>query len=281
RKHLCRLAVRTIDEHLWCQRIGERKATKLLRVEVARIVVKHHAADHHHHAQLVGLPDECAQRIRPGRTGAARLHAETQCVTKLPCCFDRRRGRGQAAYKRQWRLSRYLCMIAVPVLSLLAGIDRIEQVGTGPRDRPIGHRAEIRDRQRFVRRHWQEEIAHRRMGRTRKTFQLPQRGLHLARFPSLKPGKPCRHVNMIQPGAITRPAEQVRTDSDSGHTGILAKLSKQARQRTLPLPRSRPRRCGGSKSPASPSGIASNPAMLGWLPVSRLYSSMLSSTYVG
>src|SRR5262249_36845266 len=76
REHLRGLAVRTIDEHQRGEIIGERKATKLVCVEPAIVVVANDATDHHEDAKRIRLLDETAQCIGPRLPPVLQVESE-------------------------------------------------------------------------------------------------------------------------------------------------------------------------------------------------------------
>src|SRR3954451_7560513 len=77
-EHLGSLGVRPIDKDDGRQRVHEREAAKLLRVQLAAIVTAYDAAHHDQNAELVRQPDEAAERLCPGWRPAALLEVEAE-----------------------------------------------------------------------------------------------------------------------------------------------------------------------------------------------------------
>jgi len=91
RKHLRSFTVGAVDEDQWRQGIHHREAPKLVGVEVPPIVIEYDAADHHEGAYLVGLVDEAAKSLGPGRTIATHLQIESQGAADCSRRLGRRR----------------------------------------------------------------------------------------------------------------------------------------------------------------------------------------------
>src|SRR6516162_10407358 len=93
REYLRRLGIRAVDEHQRGARIGEGKAAKLLWIEPPIAVVPDDAIDHHQDAKRIGVIDETAQRLVPGRDFLTLLEIEPERATHGS------RGRGDVAFQ--------------------------------------------------------------------------------------------------------------------------------------------------------------------------------------
>jgi hypothetical protein len=137
------LAVRTIDEHQGSEIIGKGKATKLVCVEPAIIVVANDATDHHEDAERIRLLDQKAQCIVP------RLPPVLQVESKRSP--DRRRSGLYVAVQlcgsdeRKRMIALGARKFAVPFLTLPAELDAIEQVRARKIIAPIASGAEVRN----------------------------------------------------------------------------------------------------------------------------------------
>ena len=76
--------------------------------------------------------------------------------------------------------------VAIPLLALLADVDRVQKVRAGMPDVRVAQRAEVRDRDALDRRLLQEQETDGRVGGPGEALELLQRGSGLAALPGLK-----------------------------------------------------------------------------------------------
>ena len=178
-------------------------------IQLAPIVAADHPADHHEHAQEVCLVDEASKGIGPRRYPAAFLDAEAERPSHpgrgLPDIA------GQSRRTDEWQTIFALRPgeIAIPLLTLLADIDRVEQVRTRPVDSDTGEGAEVRDRQAFDRRLREKQVAHWCVGRLCELLHLLQRRVPLPPFPCLELGNPTSQRLKGESGPLARPSKQL------------------------------------------------------------------------
>lgn len=131
REHLCRLRVGAVDEDERSHGINERETSELVRVELARVVAADDTADHHEDTCGVSLRDETPQRLNPRWTLPALLEIELQHLAHL---IRNRGGSDIKAGGPHERKGPEPCRASespVPLLSLLAELQGVEQVGAG------------------------------------------------------------------------------------------------------------------------------------------------------
>src|SRR5581483_9376241 len=114
------------------------------------------------------------------------------------------------------------CILSIPRLPLLAEIDHLQEVGTGPRDRFIVDRPEIGDRDLLNGRFGEKQEPNRCVGGLGKLLQLFEGRLGLFDLPKVELGEPGHQLIEAEPRPLARPAEQFRFDIHSHHVCTLA-----------------------------------------------------------
>ncbi len=238
REDLCCLRVRTVHEDHRSERIGQRKATELPRVQDPMRVTPNNAAHHHHHADPFRCIDEKPQRVGPIR--AAFVNVEAQCRPHLRT--DRRRivahPRGTDERDRVPTLN--TDVVPVPLLALLTHVDRVEQISARPSQRRVANRAEIRQRDRLNRRFREQQHADRRVRCRSEILRLLQRRRQLTALP-----RPDLRETLLQTVTRnTRPIDRPRQHS---------RLNRNAHPHPTSLPQVAP------TDPTSANGRVSRP----------------------
>lgn len=126
--------------------------------------------------------------------------------------------------------------LAVPLLALLAGVDRVEQVRAWLGDLGCGERAEVGDRDILDWWRLQEQVADRRVRRACERFDLLQRRQHRALLPRRQLGQAAGQGRLRDPGPLPGPSEQLRFDAHA-HGQMVSQ--GQCPESTKPLRRSR------------------------------------------
>ncbi len=209
-KHLGSLRVGTIDEHQRSQVISHRKAAKLIRIEMPAIVVEHHSTAHHKDSESIRLIDEMAQGIGPCRHLATLIHIEPNRPTDgVSSCHDRVPD-VRGANERQWFFPYGSSKIVIPLLTLLADVNGVEQVWRRMRSVHISSSAKIRDRHALYRRFRQEKKTDGGMDCLGKSLDLIERRLLIAALPPIELRERSREVLHCSPSTLTSPAQQFR-----------------------------------------------------------------------
>ena len=175
REHLRRLRIGAVDEHERCPVVGESESAELVRVQLPPVVADD-AADHDENASVVGADDEAAESFGPRRRASPFIEVEPQVALDAPRRMIDVGSRRQRADETEGRLVLRARELAVPVLPLLADVDRVEQVGARARDGPVTNSAEVRDWHSLDGWFRQQEKANRSMGGPCEVFELFQRG---------------------------------------------------------------------------------------------------------
>ena len=105
--------------------------------------------------------------------------------------------------------------VPVPVLALLALVDRVEEVAARTDDTPVPYRAQVRDRDLLIGGFGQEEVADRGACRLRELFDLLQRGDPIASYPVPQLREPPGESIRIKARTLEGPHVQRRFDLDS------------------------------------------------------------------
>ena len=219
REHLRGLRVGAVDENQGGDIVDQRKPPELLRIELAASVAADNAGHHDQDAELVRLLDEAAQRLRPGREVAPFLQVEPERPAHpRRDRFDIVRQAGRTD-ERQRVFPLGAGELPVPVLALLAEIDRVEEVQAGPADRRAADGAEIGDRERFVGRLGREEISDPGVHGLREFLELFESRANIAALPLAVSGEFADQRVHAYPGALAAPAQHLRFDIDAkgGH----------------------------------------------------------------
>ena len=113
----------------------------------------------------------------------------------------------RAANKGQTGKAVHTGIVAVPILPLLAQIQRVQQGAAGLAQFLVAQGAEIGHRQSKLWRLGQKEIADGGVGQPREVFQLLERGLGLAGQPQGPLAKARRQIFVVQTRPLRRPAQ--------------------------------------------------------------------------
>jgi len=113
------------------ERVCQREATELIWVEAAAVVTTHYATHHDQDASGISLFDEAAQRLSPSRESPPLFEVEADRLAH-------RSSRGhdiirdpRGADDLEWCLAHRSRVVAVPLLTLLAEVNGVEQVRVG------------------------------------------------------------------------------------------------------------------------------------------------------
>src|SRR5690606_2184451 len=113
-------------------------------VQDAPRVASGNAAVHHQYAVVFTLGNEVALGVRPGGACFAKFHAEAEdALYVFGGSLGRRPGRRRPD-ETQWVTTRDAGEVAVPVLSRLARVDGVQEIGAGSGKRGPTYRAEVR-----------------------------------------------------------------------------------------------------------------------------------------
>ena len=193
--------------------------------------------DHYDNAASVCLLSQVSKRIAPA--SAALVRCEPQCLSH--CC--RSRDNIRSSNKRSDERDRILLVhpgiVAIPVLPLLALVDRVQQIGASVPDLGVTDRAKIGDRKRLLRRRRQEQIANRSVCRRRELLQLFEGWLLRAVFPMANAGSDER--GRRQAGAIAlAPTSAWRAEQEPGASSFTTARPPAAHPRTARSRKSHP-----------------------------------------
>ena len=217
REHLGRLGVGTVDEDDRRQRIGQREAPELFRIELAVGVVADDPADHDQHAEIVRLLDEPAKRSGPGPHPAALRQIEPEGVAH-PCGgLDNVAAHLHRADEIERALADRPRVVPIPLLPLLAGVDRLQQIWAGVPDVDVADGPEVGDRNALLGRLLEEEVADGRVRRLGELLQLPEGRHRLPALPELDPREPASEAVDAPAGPLAGPAKHARLDVDALH----------------------------------------------------------------
>src|SRR5208282_1574824 len=225
REHLPGFGVSAVDEYKRCEPVSERKPPEFFWIECSLCIAEDDAAHHHQHADLVGLSDEEPQSLFP----CSAIRPGVEIETKRPRHMSRHRFRGRsescAADEPNLRLARCQRELPIPALPFLAGIEHVEQVGTGSQHGPPLHRPEIWDRERFFGRVLQEQITDGDMDRASEGIQLLEGRRRFASLPGVKLGETMKEVRRRQAGPRARPDNYSGIDRRTVHATASAIFS--------------------------------------------------------
>ena len=169
---LRRPCVCSIHKHQRCHRVDKCKSPELFRIQLAMGVTSHHAADHDQHADFLGLVSQIGKCISPTRS--SHVDSKRECCGDLSTCFGRWDGSSHRTHLRNLVEPNTAGIVAVPVLSLLALVDGVQEVRTRTNDRPTADGSKIGNGDLVFWRRLQEEVADRGPGRSREILQLLQ-----------------------------------------------------------------------------------------------------------
>ena len=175
------------DEHQGGPRVGERKASELLRIQSAPIVATNNSADHNQDAASLRLLNQASQRVRPSSEAHPLSQVDPKGVAHPGGCLDDVIADSRRTDELKLGLLLRLCEFAVPILSLFTEIDRIDEVKAGPIHGDVRDSTEIRYGYGFDWRLGEKEVAERSVSRLGEGLELLERWLRLSTLPSLEP----------------------------------------------------------------------------------------------
>ena len=117
------------------------------------------------------------------------------------------RCKGGAANKIQRRFAAHAGKVTIPILPFLAGVDCVQQIWAGPRDRMPRKSSKIRYGYNFLWRFREEQITKRHMDRFCERFQLLECRLRLSTLPVRQFFELRQQVFLCNIGAFTRPTQ--------------------------------------------------------------------------
>ena len=212
REDLRRLGIGAVDEDHGSESVGQGEPAELLGVELAVRVAADNAVDHDEHAVASRLFDEEPECLAPA--APALVRCEPEHLPHLIGCLDDVRPAVSVPTNGTGVLPVQARVVAVPVLPLLALVDRVQEVWARPADLGVPDCAEVRDRERLFRWCLQEQVADRRVRRRGELLQLLERRLLLAVLPGRERRKAREEVLGGQSRALSCPGEHLRTDGD-------------------------------------------------------------------
>jgi hypothetical protein len=166
--------------------IAQGKPAKLARAERPAAVAAHDAAHHHQDPGIISRIDHQPKGFNEGAClGPCRQ-------TKSNGTTDLGRGRNDVALRRgganevERRLAGHHRVVPVPLLPLLAQVNRVQEIWRWSLHRLAPNRPEIRDGQRLNRWFGKEQVAQWRPGRLGKGFQLLDGRRLLTRKPQMQ-----------------------------------------------------------------------------------------------
>jgi hypothetical protein len=152
------LGVGAVDKDDRRQRVSQREAAELLRINPPVIVVRDDAVHHDQHAERIGLLDKGAQSLDPGPHPASFLDIEVKGVPDPRGCDLNAAFQGCGAHELERRSMFGSRKLAIPLLTLLAEVDRVQKVRAWLFNPPTCDGPKIGDRHLLDRRLVQEEI---------------------------------------------------------------------------------------------------------------------------
>ena len=155
------LRVGAIYEHEWRKGIDESEPSELPRVELPMRIAADDAVDHDENSVVLRSFGELTERV--GERRASFVDIEMKQRRHGRRCVRDSSTRRQRSNERDRFLAGYLSEGPIPVLALLALINRVEQVGARPWNTRVSHRPEIRYGHLFFGGFVEEEEADRRM----------------------------------------------------------------------------------------------------------------------
>lgn len=214
REDLCGLAVGAVDEHDRSEVVDEGEPAELLGAQGSMRVG---ADDPAHHDEGPAALDPITQKAEggaPARGERSQTGVDAEDIPKAlrdDCRIVVPRSTADVRHRVHAGLER---MVAVPVLTRLAQVDGVEEVSGGPADRRISQSAQVRHRQRFLRRGGQEELTEGSMRGMRELLELLHRGFAGSLRPLGELGEPPRRRLPVPTGALDGPGEQGGVDID-------------------------------------------------------------------
>ena len=189
-EHLCRLRIRCIDENQRRQWIGQREPPELPCFEATAVVAADDTTGHYQDAERIRLPNEVPKRVGPGGEPTTLLDIKAENMPHgRSDLYDVILEAGRADEVKR-RLVHGQRELAVPVLALLAQIDRLQEIRAWTAHMDIGDGPEVRNWHPFERRFLEKQKSHWSAGRLRKRLNLLESGPHVAPFPLFESRKP-------------------------------------------------------------------------------------------
>lgn len=183
REVLSGLGVVVVDEDQRGNWICERETTEFVNGQGASGLIPHNAADHDHDAESFNAFDQCAPEVGGPAPGMIGVSAEEPGEVRCDAGRVVVQGSGTDEFKRSGALVDG--ELAVPVLTALAQVDRVQQVAGGLAHAGSAVCAHIRYGKRFTGRLLQEQHGSRHVGRVRERLELLEGRLALIREPTV------------------------------------------------------------------------------------------------
>ena len=233
REHLRGLGVCAIDEDQRRDRIGQGETPKFHRIQGASTTAADHTANHDENAQRIRLPNEPSQRIDPCREPSALCDVETEPTSNASSSFQNLVARLGRAHEVLRPLPGGTSELPIPVLTLLAKVDGIQQIRARLAAVRARSRAKVGDRNTLDRGFAKKQVPDRREGRLRKTLQLLERRPGLPALPSLDPRKPTRERIDSQACTVPRSTKKLRLHVNAIH--VLHRFQDSMRSTTFAI----------------------------------------------
>ena len=220
-KHLGRLCISPVDEDKRGIGITQGEATELVHIQSAMGVVANDAIHHRHDAERLDGLAQFAHGCRPGWRPLRPDITQPERSPHFPargCRVVRQLGGSDKAYRFCFGFNPFFPQPGLPPLHEIDGVHQFRADALGP---SILGRAEIRKRQRHLRRFLQEEESERHTHRFGEVLQLSHGGLGCFSLPVRQLREFALQISQTEPGALPRSAKDSWIDCDSVHPGML------------------------------------------------------------
>ena len=172
-----------VGEDQWCDRVRERETVELVNGQGAPGLIPHNTIDHDHDTECLNALDQCAPEVGGSAPGMIGVSAEEPGEVRGDAGRVAVQGSGTDEFKRSGALVDG--ELAVPVLTALAQVDRVQQVAGGFVHAGSAVCAHIRYGEHFTGRLLQEQHSGRHVGRVRERLELLGGRLALTREPTV------------------------------------------------------------------------------------------------
>ena len=234
RENLGSLRIPAVDEDQRRHRVNQGEAPELLRVKPPTSITPDDATDHDEHPELLDPVNELPPHTLPAR--AARSGVVTETKHRPDPLGD---GSGilladcGSHNLDSWR-TLLQEVLPVPLLPVLAQVDRVEQIPRRLRDAVVPDGPHIGDRQGLVGGLRQEQLPERSVRRPGEVLDLPQRRPARAPDPLIQVRHAALGSLLVPARPVHRPLQQRRRHLDSNRHGRHLP-HRQPRSGLLPL----------------------------------------------
>ena len=219
RENLGSLRIPAVDEDQRRHRVNQGEAPELLRVKPPTSITPDDATDHDEHPELLDPVNELPPHTLPAR--AARSGVVTETKHRPDPLGD---GSGilladcGSHNLDSWR-TLLQEVLPVPLLPVLAQVDRVEQIPRRLRDAVVPDGPHIGDRQGLVGGLRQEQLPERSVRRPGEVLDLPQRRPARAPDPLIQVRHAALGGLLVPARPVHRPLQQRRRHLDSNRHG--------------------------------------------------------------